>query len=30
MYFPQQNARNGLEVFRDIENRNKETDVIAR
>ena len=24
LYFPQQNARNGLEVFRDIENRNKE------
>src|SRR6516162_10279584 len=23
MYFPQQNARNGLEVFHDIENRNK-------
>ena len=30
MYFPQQNARNGLEVFRDIENRNKETDVMDR
>ena len=28
MYFPQQNARNGLEVFRDIENRNKEAEVI--
>ena len=24
LYFPQQNARNGLEVVRDIENRNKE------
>jgi hypothetical protein len=24
LYFPQQDARNGLEVFRDIENRNKE------
>ena len=23
MYFPQQNAMNGLEVFRDIERRNK-------
>lgn len=28
LYFPQQNARNGLEVFRDIENRNKEAEVI--
>ena len=25
MYFPQQNARNGLEALREIENRNKET-----
>ena len=28
LYFPQQNARNGLEVFRDIENRTKEAEVI--
>jgi quercetin dioxygenase-like cupin family protein len=28
LYFAQQNARNGLEVFRDIENRNKEAEVI--
>jgi quercetin dioxygenase-like cupin family protein len=28
MYFPEQNARNGLAVFRDIENRNKEAEVI--
>ena len=28
LYFPQQSARNGLEVFRDIENRNKEAEVI--
>jgi len=27
MYFPQQNARNGLEVFHDIENRNKEAEL---
>ena len=26
-YFPQQNARNGLEVFRDLENRNKEVEL---
>jgi quercetin dioxygenase-like cupin family protein len=30
LYFPQQNARNGLEVFRDIENRNKKAEVIRR
>jgi quercetin dioxygenase-like cupin family protein len=30
LYFPQQNARNGLEVFRDIENRNKKAELIRR
>ena len=30
LYFPQQNARNGLEVLRDIENRNEKIEVTSR
>ena len=30
LYFPQQDARNGLEVIREIENRNEKIDVISR
>ena len=30
LYFPQQNARNGLEVIREIESRNEKIDVISR
>ena len=30
LYFPQQDARNGLEVFREIESRNEKIDVTSR